>query len=324
MRFIIYGAGGVGGTIGARLHMAGESVVLIARGAHLEALRSDGLRFVTATLDERLHIPAVGHPQEIDFGPDDVVILCMKSQHTRDALNDLYAAAGDNVPVVCCQNGVANERMALRKFRRVYGMVVWLPAEHLDPGVVFNTAEAPAGLLDTGCFPTGVDALIEEVAASLTASGLTSRADTAAMRHKYAKLLDNLNNAVQAACGTGSREVAKMLRDEALACYAAAGIDCPNADEVRETRAGAINTAPIPGRERTGGSSWQSVMRGTGDIETDYLNGEIVQLGRLHGVATPANAVVQRLGNQMVRERRQPGDFTVDDLLSMIEIEAAG
>ncbi|MYE83629.1 MAG: ketopantoate reductase family protein, partial [Gammaproteobacteria bacterium] len=47
MRFIIYGAGGIGGTIGARLHLTGHDVLLIARGAHLDALRTDGLRFIT-------------------------------------------------------------------------------------------------------------------------------------------------------------------------------------------------------------------------------------------------------------------------------------
>ena len=72
---------------------------------------------------------------------------------------------------------------------------------------------------------------------------------------------------------------------------------------------------------RNGGSSMQSVMRGTGDIEADYLNGEIVQLGRLHGVETPANVVVQQVGNRMARERLEVGAYTLDDLERLIQSE---
>jgi 2-dehydropantoate 2-reductase len=65
----------------------------------------------------------------------------------------------------------------------------------------------------------------------------------------------------------------------------------------------------------------QSVMRGTGDIEADYLNGEIVQLGRLHGVETPANAVVQQVGNRMARDRLEVGTYRLDELESLIRNE---
>ena len=65
----------------------------------------------------------------------------MKSQHTESALTDLIESASAKTPVVCCQNGVANERMALRRFANVYGMVVLLTAAHLDPGEVVTFAE---------------------------------------------------------------------------------------------------------------------------------------------------------------------------------------
>ncbi len=66
------------------------------------------------------------------------MILCVKSQHTVAALDDLREAAGDRVAVVCCQNGVANERAALRRFSAVYGMLVVLGAMHLEPGEVVS------------------------------------------------------------------------------------------------------------------------------------------------------------------------------------------
>ena len=63
---------------------------------------------------------------------------------------------------------------------------------------------------------------------------------------------------------------------------------------------------PIKGSARPGGSTWQSLVRGAETVEVDYLNGEIVMLGRLHGFPTPVNAALQRLGNRWAAERRQP------------------
>ena len=110
MRFVIYGAGGIGGTIGARLHQAGFETALIARRAHFDAIVRDGLRFVSPTQDVHLRIPCFAHPNDAGIGPDDAVVLCMKGQHTEDALRDLHAATGGDARVICCQNGVENER----------------------------------------------------------------------------------------------------------------------------------------------------------------------------------------------------------------------
>jgi 2-dehydropantoate 2-reductase len=65
---------------------------------------------------------------------------------------------------------------------------------------------------------------------------------------------------------------------------------------------------------RGGGSSWQSLARGTGSIETDFLNGEIVMLGRLHGVPTPANAAMQRIANRLARDGTLPGTMAVAEI----------
>ena len=89
MRYIIYGAGGIGGTLGARLHQSGQEVVLIARGAHFEALRDVGLTLKDPHGTVTLPIPAVDHPGDIDWRGDDVVVLTMKGQDTHGALTDL-------------------------------------------------------------------------------------------------------------------------------------------------------------------------------------------------------------------------------------------
>ena len=74
----------------------------------------------------------------------------------------------------------------------------------------------------------------------------------------------------------------------------------------------------MPGRPRSGGSSWQSLERGTGAIETDYLNGEIVWLGRQHAVDTPANELIRREAVRAARERRPPNTVPARELLDRL------
>ena len=127
MRFVIFGAGAIGGVLGARLHQSGREVALLARGAHYEAIARDGLRLETPEEDVVLEIPVYPDPGALSWGADDVVLVCTKTQDTAGALVALAAAASADVPVFCVQNGVENERLALRIFRDVYGALVMAP-----------------------------------------------------------------------------------------------------------------------------------------------------------------------------------------------------
>src|SRR5690606_8009758 len=131
----------------------------------------------------------------------DVVLLAVKSQHTQAALESLQAAAPPSTPVVCLQNGVANERTALRHFARVYGVCVMRPAAHLEPGVVAAHSHPITAILDGGRYPTGTDATIEATCAALAASTFVSEPRPDIMRWKHRKLIMNLANAVEALCG---------------------------------------------------------------------------------------------------------------------------
>ncbi|HEY2637728.1 MAG TPA: 2-dehydropantoate 2-reductase N-terminal domain-containing protein [Solirubrobacteraceae bacterium] len=309
------GAGAIGAALGGRLHQAGREVVLIARGAHLEAMRRDGLRLRTPSSDDVLDVTAVATPEEAAPRRGDVALLATKTQDSSAALDALRAAAGDELPIACAQNGVANERLALRRFAHVYGVNVWLPAELLTPGLV-DVFFAPApGVLDVGRYPAGRDALADQVADDLSDAGFAAQATDDVMRVKHAKLLSNLGNALEAACGQGARgsDLDHRAREEARACFLAAGIDWAAEEELAERR-GAASFASVAGREHGGGSSWQSLVRGTGSIEADYLNGEICLLGRLHGVPTPVNAALQRAAARMVRDGLEAGSLDVAEI----------
>src|SRR5207247_10458955 len=110
MRIAVVGAGGVGGYFGAKLARAGESVVVLARGAHLDAIRRDGLRVRSAVDGEfTAKVDAVdsfaGQPAV------DMALFCVKSFDTRTAAGTLRPVLGPDTGVVSLQNGVDNEEI---------------------------------------------------------------------------------------------------------------------------------------------------------------------------------------------------------------------
>jgi 2-dehydropantoate 2-reductase len=317
MRFVVFGAGAIGGVLGARLHAAGHDVVLIARGPHLDAIREHGLRVLDPSGDHTFRIPAVADPSELALGEDDVVLLAVKSQDTLGALG---ALDGSGTAVVCVQNGVANEREALRRTERVYGVCVMCPGGHLEPGVVIAPSAPVTGLLDIGRYPEGSDDLAERVAGAFRSATYESVVRPDIMRWKYRKLLVNLGNAVEALCGreTIDGDLAGLARAEGEACLEAAGIPYVSAGEDEARRAHRLTPRSVRGSARIGSSTVQDLARGTGAVETDYFNGEIALLGRLHGVPTPANVLLQELMGALVRGEREPGSFAEPELLARL------
>ncbi|MFJ8576966.1 ketopantoate reductase family protein [Micromonospora sp. NPDC093277] len=326
MRYVIIGAGAVGGTIGVRLAEAGRDVTLVARGGHLETIRQRGLTLRTPEGAVTSRLPALGGPDDRPLPADTALVLTVKSQDTDAALATWVDApvegggtAGERLPIVLAQNGVANERAALRLFARVHPICVWLPATHLDPGVVVANGYPHPGMLHIGRYPSGSDDTSRAVAADLTAAGFVAPVRDDVMRWKYGKLLGNLGNGLQALLGADIPEpLAARVRAEGEAVLAAAGIPHTSRPEEAAERGDQVRHRPVDGVERAGGSTWQSLARGAGSAEADHLNGEIVLLGRLHGVATPANAAVQIAVRRAVRERIPAGGYPLAELEKMV------
>jgi 2-dehydropantoate 2-reductase len=321
MRFVVVGAGAIGGAVGARLFQRGYDVTLVARGDHGRALAS-GLVLEAPDETVTLPIPVVGDPAQVswegdaDGGP--VVLLAVKGQGTDHALEQLVVAPLTTT-VVCMQNGVENERRVLRHFPNTYGMCVMCPASQLRPGVVQVHSAPVSGLLDLGRFPSGLDDRGRAIATAIATTTFQSVARPDIMRWKYRKLLMNLANAVEALCGPEGRfsVLARQAQREGKEALAAAGIDVASSEEDRERRGDSLQMAPTPSGEWQGGSSWQSLARGAGSIEADFLNGEIVLVGALHRVPTPVNALLQRLASRAAAEGAAPGSWSVQELTKL-------
>jgi 2-dehydropantoate 2-reductase len=298
VRYIIIGAGAVGGSIGGRLHESGHEVVLVARGAHYEAIRDRGLTLRTPQDVLKLCVPVVDGPEGLALREDDVLVLAVKTQDTTAALDD-WAPVAAHLPLVCAQNGVESERIALRRFALVYGMCVWLPASYLEPGEIIAPGAPLTGMLHVGRAQGGTDDTALRIAAGLEKSHFLAPVVPDVMRWKYAKLLSNLGNAIHALCGPPADEaLRRRTYDEGAAVLDAAGIAHTSETEQAELRGEQVEVRPVEGSALFGGSSWQSLARGTGSIEADYLNGEIVLLGRQYGVLTPVNETLQRLAKR--------------------------
>lgn len=312
MRYVIVGAGAIGAALGGLLAAVGRDVVLVARGAHLEALRSEGLQLALPDRQLNLALPAVSL-EELRVQPGDVLVLAVKSQQTASVLAQL---AGASAPVVCAQNGISNEDEALRYFADVHGVCVNVPAEHLEPGRVAASGSPLSGVLRFGRYPHGSTDLDRGMAGDFAAAGFGTAVSDDVMAWKRAKLLSNVGNALEVLVSSGSsedvREVHERASAEASSCFVAADLSLTPDDEYEAQLAGRYHSARVAGRERGGGSTWQSIRRGQGSVETDFLNGEIVRLGRLHGVPTPVNARIQAA----MRGRTAMGSFTAADLLA--------
>lgn len=322
MRVVVYGTGAVGGTVAAALAHAGRDVVAIARGARLEAIRAGGLRLRSPHDDFIARFDVAETPEAAGIGPDDAILLAMKGQHTLRALEALRAAGVSEQPIFCLQNGVANERQALRLFPNVHGVTVMMPVAYRQPGEVLVYSEPQYGVFDIGRAVGGHDEADTALAEVVTAANIAGYVHDDVMASKYGKLLLNLTNITGAALGDGAQYDAlkAQLREEAEAALKAAGIRWQDVGVGDARRSKHMRMAGIPGAAPFGSSTSQSLERGTGSVETDWLNGEIAMLGRLHGVPTPANAYLTGLAARLAREGASPGSLTLDEIEAGIAV----
>ena len=320
-RIIIYGSGAVGGVLGGLLALSGTPVLLLGRPDNVAAIRRHGLKLITAAGTHIVQLPAVASPDQIDFSPDDVVFLCVKGQDTGSAMRDLFALVKD-VPVFCFQNGVRNEEIVSKYCPRVYGVMVKAGAVFIRNGEVESRGNPP-GRFVLGRYPEGTDALLASVAARLRNAGYEVEVTPEIMPHKYGKLLENLANAVGAitnAAGSENNRIALAAQDEGKEILARAGIRWVPAKEA--TRRPPTNLVP-PDKPfgRPLGSTWQSLVRNQGTVETEFLNGEIVRLAAKLNLKAPVNEALVRITQEMAANHEKPGKYTPAELLKILKLD---
>ena len=234
-------------------------------------------------------------------------------------MRDLHEAVKD-IPVFCLQNGVRNEEIVSRIFPRTYAARINIGAVYMTPGEVICRRDPP-GWIIMGRYLTGIDTLAETVGASLRKAGFYVLVTPDVMPYKWGKLMSNLGNAVGAITNDNSREaqgITEAARNEARQLLSEAGIRwLSETDITREwPDFGAKPRAAMNTQEQS--STWQSLGRQQGTVETEFLNGEIVRVAKRLGKTAPINEKITRITEEMAVRKERPGKYTTPELRRML------
>jgi 2-dehydropantoate 2-reductase len=288
LRVAVYGAGAVGGYLGAKLAEGGSDVTFIARGAHLEALRERGLTIVTPEGERSHHaVRAVGDPAEV--GPVDAVLFLVKSYDTQEAAGRLAPLLKRDTAVLSLQNGIVNEERIAAAIgpEHVLGGAVYILAAITEPGVVRSgRARIVIGELQPGP-PTD---RVERLAAAARAGGITAEASSDVRIVKWEKYVllvafSAVTAATQLTIGDvrASRAASDMMRavmTEAWQVGRALGI--PLADDLVDRQ-----HALVMAQKDSEATSLRHDLLTGHRMELDALQGTLRHLGRANGIATP-------------------------------------
>jgi 2-dehydropantoate 2-reductase len=294
MRIAVMAAGAVGGYFGARMAAAGHDVAFIARGAHRDAIRRDGLK-IESTLGD-LHLKDVNvtdDPKQV--GPVDVVLFAVKLWDTETAGAQARPLVGSHTRVITLQNGVDSvERLApILGDDATVGGATYLVTTIARPGVIRQTgamAKVQCGRLDSRA-----DAVLAGYVQQIKAANI----DVTLADHM---LVDIWKKFVLLSGTSGitasTRQPLGAIRDdedmrafffklmqETMAVGRAAGVELPPSLAADLDRS-------VAGFPPTMKASMANDLDAGNRLELDWLAGKVVALGRKHGIATPAQEAV--------------------------------
>lgn len=288
MRIVVMGSGGTGGFFGAKLARAGEDVTFVARGAHLEAIRTQGLRVKSAPEGEwAVKAPAV---EKLDGqAPADLVLFCVKSFDTERAGRALAPVLGPDTGVLSIQNGVDNEEKleAIVGKGRVLGGIAQVFATIESPGVIQHTllGRIQFGEMD-GRESARARAFLEACGRAQIPCEL-SKDVLRTLWGKYVYLVAHAGMTALTRCPAGviralpeTRRLYRLLLEEMSALARAVGADL--GPGIVDTCLGYLDALGAGGYS----SLHYDLMHGK-RLEIDALQGHAVRLGERHGIPTP-------------------------------------
>ena len=295
MKIAIMGSGGVGAYVGARLQDVGAEVHFIARGAHLQALQTQGLRIEMPGKD--LHLPKVSATDTpADVGPVDLIVFAVKLWDTEAAARQMQPMVGPNTRILTLQNGIDSVDLIRAQHPNavVLGGVIYVSAVIDRPGVIVS----PGGFHRIVMDRRGGDAVVAELAALAAQSQgldvvLADDAETVVWE-KFIALssFSGATSLLRARIGEilANAETHAFLRcllQETMAVGRAAGQKVrPELEDESLTK---LQSMPPSFRS----SMSEDLERGK-PLELRWLSGRVHALGLELGVPTPAHTAVYR------------------------------
>jgi 2-dehydropantoate 2-reductase len=294
MRIAVIGAGGIGAIYGASLAKAGAEVIFVARGAHVAAMRENGLR-IEGDRGETHICPAQATDDIASIGVVDYVLFAVKLWDVESAGEQIRPIVGPQTAVIPLQNGVdAAERLAaILGPEPVMGGTAFVTGSITAPGVVRQTGtymQMTFGELDR--HSSGRGELLRDLCAAAGFDGVLSPDIRVPIWEKFMLVVPaaNLNALTRLPLGKWRRDPDLLALFEAtlretIAVGRAAGVRLPS-DSADKTLA---TMWSMPDYHMT--SMGNDLMRGN-RLELPWFAGKVVELGRRHGVPTPANAFI--------------------------------
>ena len=291
MRVMMMGSGGVGGFVGAGLFDTGHDVTFVARGAHLEAIRNDGLCMLSEDGSRRfLQVDVVERPA--DAGATfDLIVFAVKAYDTQSAAELLVPAVGDETAVLTLQNGIDSVPMlsSVLGAEHVIGGATWLTAHIAGPGVIeYQDALVRAAIGEPA---GGISDRVETIAEALRGCGIETEVSDDITRILWSKIvLLSVHGGMSAACQLplgdilsteGMEDVYRMMFNEAASVGRALGVDLP--ESTSDDLVALLQSAPADNT-----TSLQVDFGHQRRVELEYLTGAVVRRGREAGVPTPA------------------------------------
>jgi 2-dehydropantoate 2-reductase len=288
MRIAVVGAGGVGGYFGAKLARAGESVVMLARGPHLDAIRRDGVR-VRSVLEGDLAAKVEAVESFAGQPPVDIALFCVKSFDTRSAAEALRPVVGASTGVVSLQNGVDNEETLDEILGRgvALGGAAYVFASIEAPGVI---AHKFAGRIVFGEMDGRLSERATRLRDALARASVPVELSTDIRRvlwEKYLLISAQAGMTALTRCPAGvlretpeSWRMYRLILEELAAVARAAGVPLTG-DVVDAVMKQAAALAP------DAYSSLHHDLTQGKRLELEALHGHAVRLGERHGVPTP-------------------------------------
>jgi 2-dehydropantoate 2-reductase len=309
LRIAIFGAGGIGGYLGGRLSQAGEEVVLIARGEHLQAIKEHGLR-VDSIKGDFVATPALATDNPTEAGPVDAVILGVKAWQVLDAAKAMRPMIGPETFVVPMQNGVeATAQLAsvLGEKSVVVGLG-GLVSYIAGPGHILHAGGEP--YVSFGESDNSTSERTQNLLEAFKNAGVTANIPANIQAALWAKLaLMAVNSGIGAITRVptgqwrsvaGSWKMAQQVAQEVLAVAAGKGIVMPSdslASAVARLKASAPNST----------SSMQRDLMEGRFSELEVQTGAVVRLGLEAGVPTPVNTFIYN--SLLPQEMNARGEF---------------
>ena len=295
MKIAMMGSGGVGGFFGGRLAKAGCDVTFIARGAHLAALREQGLMLENEP-QGNIHVPQVKATDDpAQVGPVDLVILSVKLWDTEAAAKQVAPMVGPDTAVLSLQNGVIKDEIMRRVFgdKAVMGGVCYVATHISKPGTIHQTGTMQR--IVVGEYDGRVSNRVQDLHEALVQSGVTAELSTDVRRsiwEKYVFLvgLSATTTSMRRTLGPvrshpQTRAFLQDLMAEVVAVGRAHGVALT--DEFAGSRMAFADSLPA---DMT--SSMHHDLEKGNRLEVDWLSGGVVKLGREKGVPTPCNRAV--------------------------------